>query len=970
MSCKDKTYPYPIENVSADGQIVTLHTGCGYVGISVADFKKGFNLGILAELFNFDDGTIVMVENGDFVVSPLSYDAELDSIVSTKRIIADEIQLSADTIELSQRLTIGAAGTIVEYFDEFLAEQSTPVITKYDRENGTLGTYSRDIGAEQSVVIQPTDAFLFTGAVYNPAPTTTTTRSNVNGIQYKFKNEGLNCRIKGTVTTTDGETRNLFGTDAKPYNYFVTTGGTNFVTFVKYVGGIGNFPGYVYDIYIEAYDPETDEATGEPLNMYGNIVDGVFTSYAKVFFQLINDVPFGTGGDVAGSGTAAIGDIPIYKTEDGKEIQTSGIKAADVLTKSDPLNKQSINIIANTVDIYEPNDTYNHYFYIGAAPALIKLKNPNDDYSEQDRFQVFNDSGNKLIIADNDDTELQVIQGGQAYEFFYIESDAFTGWKVETLRTRSRNIVEYDVSTDATPTLGPDQVGPLISITQSGNITIPMVFSLEAFDNFQTGDVIEISASNSYTNYFFGVLYTSSIGQQLVVYPNNSCRLTRTDTSWDVQQDGTFLRTGIRTSTSRNTPLEPDGSAMVPVNGVSIIDSPEDIATYIEDGEGHRVLQLDFTAIPAFPDGIENRFGVNNWFDNGTPPEYQQSNPIQFLEMECNGGYVNQVIHEGFGYTTYLRVYPGDYNTTKSVEFKDSSGRVSGRRTVRVGETWKVTSSQKDADADVYWERIDDGTGASDVYEGEFGSVSVAYNGLYGDDNRVYYPAVMTQDVNGWTQQEYTGNYVFKVKNKETGVIGEKTFQLGENRAEFFLKPYYNGDKIATQPFVADAIDSLLDVKTGDSANSNRLCKIPGYTNNYTNISYFEDKIQGTRFGEGGGLFELVKYQNTKYGYLLFPVNNVSQVIGRDVDENDLELGINFTDNAKLIAGKYGQDLPTPNEPDVFAKIAFDYRAIAYAVEGANQDANDPTLYIKSDGDSTADKTEAKVMGYTWRKIC
>ena len=351
------------------------------------------------------------------------------------------------------------------------------------------------------------------------------------------------------------------------------------------------------------------------------------------------------------------------------------------------------------------------FFYIGAAPAAIKLKNPNADYSEQDRFEVFNDSGYTLVMTDIDDNELQIVQSGQAYEFFYLEGVLFTGWKVETLRTRSRRaVVEYDVSTDSTPTLGPNQVGPLISITQSGNITIPMVFSLEAFDNFQTGDVIEISASDSYLNYFFGVLYTSSIGQQLVVYPNNSCKLTRTDSSWDVQQDGTFIRTGIRTSTSRNTPLEPNGSAMIPVNGISVIDSPDDIATYVQDDEGHRVLQLDFTAIPAFPEGIDYRFGVNNWYDNGPAAEYQQSNPIQFLEMECNGGYVNQVVHQGYGYTTYLRVYPGDYNTTKSVEFKDSESRVSGRRTVRVGETWKVTSAQKDSDSDVYWERMDDGT--------------------------------------------------------------------------------------------------------------------------------------------------------------------------------------------------------------------------------------------------------------------
>ena len=106
---------------------------------------------------------------------------------------------------------------------------------------------------------------------------------------------------------------------------------------------------------------------------------------------------------------------------------------------------------------------------------------------------------------------------------------------------------------------------------------------------------------------------------------------------------------------------------------------------------------------------LEGRFGVNDWFDNGPASEYQQAKPIQFLEMECNGGYIHQVVHQDFGYTTYLRVYFGN-NNSKGVEFKDSTGRVSGRKTVRVGELWKVTSAQKDTVADVYWERIDDGT--------------------------------------------------------------------------------------------------------------------------------------------------------------------------------------------------------------------------------------------------------------------
>jgi len=995
MSCKDKNYPYPIENVSADGQIVTLHTGCGYVGISVADFKKGFNLGILAELFNFDDGTIVMVEDGDFVVSPLSYDAELDSIVSTKRIIADEIQLSADTIELSQRLTIGAAGTIVEYFDEFLSEQSTPVITKYDRENGTLGTYSRDIGAEQSVVIQPTDAFLFTGAVYNPAPTTTTTRSNVNGIQYKFKNAGLNCRIKGTVTTTDGETRNLFGTDARPYNYFVTTGGTNFVTFVKYVGGIGNFPGYIYDIYIEAYDPETNEATGEPLNMYGNIVDGVFTSYAKVFFQLINDIPFGTGGDVAGFGTAAIGDIAIYKTEDGKEIQTSSKKVTDFVLKDDPSNKQSINIIANTVDIYEPDDIYNHYFYIGLAPALVKLKNPNDDYSEQDRFQVFNDSGNKLIIADNDDVELQVIQGGQAYEFFYLDNDAFTGWKVETLRTRSRDIVEYDVSSDATPTLGPDQVGPLISITQSGNITIPMVFSLEAFDNFQTGDVIEISASNAYTNYFFGVLYTSSIGQQLVVYPNNSCRLTRTDTSWDVQQDGTFLRTGIRSSTSRNTPLEPDGSAMIPVNGISVIDLPDDIASYIEDAEGHRVMQLDFTGIAQQTNAnINNTYSFSNLITSTgqSIPAWISDNPgytpQQFLAAVFSStvlGGTKWVLSATTSGTSYNGTFPGSFqqveihrngdNTRCFLRAYDKESNVHYFAGYKAGQdlAWKKYAYDSDVT----------GLESKIVYDNEVTNITTTGQGLIAE--YVGYGSTSARH-----NHNFDGSGVFWLSNFQTskrdkivnvgtsvGNVGVPDLSVPFNMTVRFT---YNADidkiiqeasytradiiDLVTTPELVESFeannDLILAPNDGEEVYLKDSNKDLGYGLN--NVStYFQPSdgpidLNASTYLDYGQMYAVHKNVNSNKCLMMIHETLVAELWGNPVDDID-KLSMVIKSGAKAALGMANKTAPTGG--------VWNYQGYAIDIATTSDNANttNPTKYLKDDG------TEATVIADYARAI-
>ena len=793
-NCNNKSYPYKLVNVSADSQLITLWDGCNFVGLSVEDFMRGYDISVLAQLGQFADGTILMVDDGKFAVSPLSYDKELDAVVSLKRLIADDLQLSTETLELSQRVQLGAEGTIIKYVDEFNNEMSTPVITKYDRENGTIGTYSRVIQPETSVVIQPEDSEIFQGALYNPPPTVTTTQSNVLGVEYKFLNAGLNIRVRGTVETTEGVVKNLYGTDANPYNYFVTTGGTQFITFP---GGIGNFPDYIYETYLEAYDPETNEATGEALNMFGTFDNGVFRGYAKVFFQLYEDVPFGTGGDVTGDGPAEVGDIPEYETIDGKKIRTSGFKASDFLLKTDDINKQSSLIDNSTTEIYEPGDIFNRFFYKGddLLSSTVKLKNPVDEYTEQDRFQIYSESMSTLTVTDINGVVLQQIQTDEAYEFFY-KDGAFI---IETLKTRKRTIREVDVSVNSSVGVGPEDVGILISIIQSGEPIVPMILTLQQHANFNTGDVIEISASNSYKNYFFGVFYSAANGQPLVVYPNNSCRLTRTDTSWSVQQDGTFLRTGIRSVTSRNTPLEPDSSSMTPVNGLSIIDSADDIANYVEDGQGHRVLQLDFTKIPVFPEGVEYRFGVNDWYDNGSPAEYVQNNPVQFLEMECNGGYVNQVEHKGFGYTTYLRVYPGSYNTSKSVEFKDSQGRVSGRRTVRVGEVWKVTSAQKDADADVYWERIDDGSSPSDVYDGEFGSVSVAYNGLYGDDNRVFYPSVISQDSNGWTQLEYTGNLVGRPKDKNTGVLGDKTFQFGPDRHDFYKQPYYNDKKLATR---------------------------------------------------------------------------------------------------------------------------------------------------------------------------
>lgn len=62
----------------------------------------------------------------------------------------------------------------------------------------------------------------------------------------------------------------------------------------------------------------------------------------------------------------------------------------------------------------------------------------------------------------------------------------------------------------------------------------------------------------------------------------------------------------------------------------------------------------------------------------------------------------------------------------------------------------------------------------------ELDRLYVAYQGKYGD-NRAFYPFYLGQDANGWTQVEFTGNMVFKAKDKDTGVLGNKVFEVKSN---------------------------------------------------------------------------------------------------------------------------------------------------------------------------------------------
>ena len=208
-----------------------------------------------------------------------------------------------------------------------------------------------------------------------------------------------------------------------------------------------------------------------------------------------------------------------------------------------------------------------------------------------------------------------------------------------------------------------------------------------------------------------------------------------------------------------------------------------------------------------------------------------------------------------------------------------------------------------------------------------------------------------------------TRNYMY-VHVKESSKVYRAPYVAG-NTPEWSLIAYIDD----VNEIVDDKIEDIFDPQPGTSANSIRAAKIPGYINNYTSIAYVDERIQGFRFGKDNSLFELIQYENSKFGYLMIHEDNISSIIGRDLDDGDLALGVNVTSDAKIALGKYGESLPTPVDAGVVAKIAYNYRVITLQIDGANQDANNPTLYLKSDGTTTSVASEARRMGYNPNKL-
>ena len=177
------------------------------------------------------------------------------------------------------------------------------------------------------------------------------------------------------------------------------------------------------------------------------------------------------------------------------------------------------------------------------------------------------------------------------------------------------DVIEYNVDDDSTITLGKASVGKFISIKQDSLVAIPMIFTLESHEDFATGDIIKISKSESYVNYYFGVFYSDADGRVIAKYPGQSIELTRTDTGWDVIQGDRSTKTAVRPSSKAGTPFIGADPELRNVQAFTFIDHPA--IQYIESAEGDTVIEIDLNKVSNNSNDTVDIVGW--WTDNAAP---------------------------------------------------------------------------------------------------------------------------------------------------------------------------------------------------------------------------------------------------------------------------------------------------------------------------------------------------------------
>ena len=224
--------------------------------------------------------------------------------------------------------------------------------------------------------------------------------------------------------------------------------------------------------------------------------------------------------------------------------------------------------------------------------------------------------------------------------------------------------------------------------------------------------------------------------------------------------------------------------------------------------------------------------------------------------------------------------------------------------------------------------------------DGEFSSVSVAYNGLFGDegdgDERVFYPAMTKQDENGWTQEEFTGNKIIRSKNKDTGLVGDKVLELQSGKVVHHKQPYYGDLKLQTRTnnpvyrtvskndLIGDDDKTLQEWITENTDYTpiefvDRLfsSKVMGYTNWEASITLSNETFNGTlplgytqfRVFRTGGTSRSFMYLHNKESHtvLYAPYKSGVAPIFRKIA---------YTDEIESVVNDTLNDLVNPPEPD------------------------------------------------------
>ena len=344
-------------------------------------------------------------------------------------------------------------------------------------------------------------------------------------------------------------------------------------------------------------------------------------------------------------------------------------------------------------------------------------------------------------------------------------------------------VLTFDVTNDSTRSVDTTYVGKIINIIQTPpSISIPMQITLVDHSQFKTGDTIKIAADrdgdDAYTNYYFAVYFNDSKGRQIAKYPANNITMVRTNTTWDVQLDGRFTNVSIRPKAAFNIPYEPDEQYNTPVNAFVFAESPA-VEFEVDEDTNTRIVKLDLSKIS--PDNpIVKTLGIDT-FGSGNP---------NFKSIIRQDDQFRTIIES----TRELRlkhkdVATGDSSTVMTID----DSRVTSLQPIYVG-------INKLAQLDEVTEKYGDA---------QQSKLEIAYLGKY-DDDRQYYPIKLYQDINGWSQLEFTGNMQFKTKNKDTGAVGDKVFEVKQNGATAHKRlEALKGQKVSGEFSVYDSDDNI-----------------------------------------------------------------------------------------------------------------------------------------------------------------